>query len=111
MNSMLENKTNSNTVVMEATRLDFFMIESILEDVPPMAKGRKLIQFRDQITGVDHQWKQVRSSGKTQHAAHGVASLAAWQYYAPIARSLVALGGKASTRRILATDGIAAPSR
>jgi hypothetical protein len=61
-----------------------------------MAKGRELIQFRDQITGVEHQWKQVCSSGKTPNAASGAASLAAWQYYVPIARSLVALGGKGS---------------
>ena len=61
-----------------------------------MAKGRELIRFREEIVGVEQKWKQVCGSGKAPHQTSGDTSLAAWQYYAPILRSLVALGGKAS---------------
>ena len=61
-----------------------------------MTKGRELIEFREEIAGVEQKWKQVCGSDKAQNAGSGDVSLAAWQYYAPIARSLVALGGKAS---------------
>jgi Mrr restriction endonuclease-like protein len=61
-----------------------------------MTKGRSLMEFREEIAGVEQKWKQVCASGKAQSKASGGVSLAAWQYYAPIVRSLVALGGKAS---------------
>ena len=61
-----------------------------------MTKGRELMHFREEIAGVEQKWKQVCGSGKAQNKASGDVSLAAWQYYAPIVRSLVALGGKAS---------------
>lgn len=54
------------------------------------------MRFREEIAGVEQKWKQVCGSGKAQNEAAGEVSLAAWQYYAPIVRSLVALGGKAS---------------
>jgi hypothetical protein len=54
------------------------------------------MRFREEIAGVELKWKQVCGSGKAQNEAAGEVSLAAWQYYAPIMRSLVALGGKAS---------------
>jgi len=62
-----------------------------------MTKGRELMHFREEIAGVEQKWKQACGSDKVQNAASGEVSLAAWQYYAPIARSLVALGGKASS--------------
>jgi len=61
-----------------------------------MTKGRELMGFREEIAGVEQKWKQVCGSGKTQNKSSSDVSLAAWQYYAPIGRSLVALGGKAS---------------
>jgi hypothetical protein len=61
-----------------------------------MTKGRELMSFHEEVAGVEQKWKQVCGSGKTQNKASGDVSLAAWQYYAPILRSLVALGGKAS---------------
>jgi hypothetical protein len=61
-----------------------------------MTKGRELMNFREEIAGIEQKWKQVCGSGKAQNAASGEVSLAAWQYYAPILRSLVALGGKVS---------------
>lgn len=63
-----------------------------------MTKGRELMRFRDEIAGVEHKWKQVCGSGNAQNEASGEVSLAGWQYYAPITRSLFALGGKASLR-------------
>jgi hypothetical protein len=63
-----------------------------------MTKGRELIVFREDIAGVELKWKQVCGSGNAQNKQSGEASLAAWQYYAPIVRSLVALGGKAALR-------------
>jgi len=61
-----------------------------------MTKGRELIAFREQVAGVEQKWKQVCGSGKSQNRVPGEVSLTAWQYYAPIARSLFSLGGKAS---------------
>lgn len=61
-----------------------------------MTKGRELMCFREEIASVEQKWKQVCGSGKEQNEASGKGSLAAWQYYSPILRSLVALGGKAS---------------
>ena len=61
-----------------------------------MTKGRELMHFREEIASVEQKWKQVCGSGKAPNEASGEVSLAAWQYYAPIVRSLVALGGKAS---------------
>ncbi len=61
-----------------------------------MTKGRELLRFREEIAGVEQKWKQVCGSGKPQNQASSEVSLAAWQYYAPIVRSLAALGGKAS---------------
>jgi hypothetical protein len=61
-----------------------------------MTKGRELMRFREEMAGVEQKWKQVCGSAKAQNEAAGDVSLAAWQYYAPIVRSLVALGGKAS---------------
>lgn len=61
-----------------------------------MTKGRELMHFREEIAGVEQKWKQVCSFGKPQNDGSGGAFLAAWQYYTPILRSLVALGGKAS---------------
>ena len=61
-----------------------------------MTKGRELVSFREEIAAVEQKWKQVCGSGKAQNTAPDDVSLAAWQYYAPIMRSLVALGGKAS---------------
>jgi hypothetical protein len=61
-----------------------------------MTKGRELMHFREEIAGVEQKWKQVCGSGKAQTEGSGEVSLAAWQYYAPIVRSLVELGGKAS---------------
>jgi len=60
-----------------------------------MSKGRELIHFREEIAGIERKWKQVCGAGNSNKASNDVA-LAAWQYYAPIARCLVALGGKAS---------------
>jgi Mrr restriction endonuclease-like protein len=61
-----------------------------------ITKGRELMGFREEIAGVEQKWKQVCGSGKAQNKASSDISLAAWQYYAPILRSLVALGGKAT---------------
>lgn len=61
-----------------------------------MTKGRELMHFREDVAGVEQKWKQVCGSGKAQKEGSGEVSLAAWEYYAPITRSLVALGGKAS---------------
>jgi len=61
-----------------------------------MSKGRELMHFREEIVGVEKKWKQMCGSGHSQNKASNDVALAAWQYYAPIARSLVALGGKAS---------------
>jgi hypothetical protein len=61
-----------------------------------MTKGRELIAFREEIASVELKWKQLCGSGKAQTEGSGEVSLAAWQYYAPIVRSLVVLGGKAS---------------
>ena len=61
-----------------------------------MTKGRELMCIREEIAGVEQKWKQICGSGKAQNEASGGVSLAAWQYYSPIVRSLVALGGKAS---------------
>jgi hypothetical protein len=61
-----------------------------------MTKGRELMGFREEITGVERKWKQVCASGKAQSKASGDTSLTAWQYYGPILQSLVALGGKAT---------------
>jgi hypothetical protein len=65
-------------------------------DEAAMTKGRELIGFREEVAGVEQKWKQVCGSGKAQNKASGDVSLAAWQYYAPILCSLVALGGKAT---------------
>ena len=61
-----------------------------------MAKGKELVCFRGEILRIEQRWKQVCGSGKTQNESSQDAPLPAWQYYSPIARSLVALGGKAS---------------
>jgi hypothetical protein len=61
-----------------------------------MAQGRQLMGFREEIVGVEQKWKQVCGFAKAPNKASGDVSLAAWQYYAPITRSLVALGGRAS---------------
>jgi hypothetical protein len=61
-----------------------------------MTKGRELVSFREEIAAVEQKWKQVSGSGKTQGKATNDVSLTAWQYYAPIMRCLVTLGGKAS---------------
>lgn len=61
-----------------------------------MTKGRELMVFGEEIAGVEQKWKQVCGSGEEHNKASVGVSLAAWQYYAPIVRSLVALGGKAT---------------
>jgi hypothetical protein len=61
-----------------------------------MTKGRELKSFSEEIAAIERKWKQVSGSGKSQYNVTGDASLPAWQYYAPILRSLVVLGGKAS---------------
>lgn len=61
-----------------------------------MTKGRELIVLREEIAGVELKWKELCGSGKARNKVSGDVSLAAWQYYAPIVRSLVVLGGKAS---------------
>ena len=49
-----------------------------------------------EILRIEQRWKQVCGSSKAQNESSQDAPLPAWQYYSPIARSLVALGGKAS---------------
>ena len=61
-----------------------------------MAKGRELIGFLEEVAGMEQKWNQICGSGQEQKPGSGNVSLAAWQYYAPIVRALVALGGKAS---------------
>jgi hypothetical protein len=61
-----------------------------------MAKGRELIGFLEEVAGIEQKWNQVCGSGQEQKRGSGDVSLAAWQYYIPIVRTLVALGGKAS---------------
>lgn len=61
-----------------------------------MAKGRELIGFLAEVAGIEQKWNQVCGSGQEQKSGSNDFSLAAWQYYAPIVRTLVTLGGKAS---------------
>jgi hypothetical protein len=61
-----------------------------------MTKARELKSFSEEIATIERKWKQVSGSGKAQDKVMGDVSLTAWQYYTPILRSLVELGGKAS---------------
>ena len=61
-----------------------------------MAKGKQLVSFRGEVIRLEQSWKQVCGPTKAQDESSPEAPLAAWQYYSPIARALVALGGKAS---------------
>jgi len=61
-----------------------------------MSKGRELMQFREVVLGIERRWKEVCGSVDSTDKASNEVALAAWQYYTPIARCLVALGGKAS---------------
>jgi hypothetical protein len=65
-----------------------------------MAKGRELMRFREEIIGVEQKWKQVCVSGSAKTEGSKEVSIAAWQYYAPILRSLVTLNGTASLKDI-----------
>ena len=60
-----------------------------------MTKGRELKSFSEEIAAIERKWKQICGSSKTQDKVAGDVFLMAWQYYAPILRSLVELGGKA----------------
>lgn len=61
-----------------------------------MAKGKELVCFHGEAIRLEQRWKQLCGSSKAQNESSLETPLAAWQYYSPIARSLVALGGKAS---------------
>jgi hypothetical protein len=65
-----------------------------------MAKGRELITFREEVAEVEKKWKQVCGSGAGGAKASTKASIAEWEYYGPILRSLNTLGGKASLKDI-----------
>jgi hypothetical protein len=61
-----------------------------------MAKGKELVCFRGEVIRIEQRWKQVCGYTKAPSESSQVVPVAAWQYYSPIARSIVALGGKAS---------------
>lgn len=65
-----------------------------------MSKGRELLRFREEVVGLEKKWKQVCKQAPGVGKTAGEISLTAWQYYPPITRCLIALGGKASLKEL-----------
>jgi len=59
-------------------------------------KARELLRFREELVALEKNWKQVGKQGSGINQASAEMLLTAWQYYAPIARSLITIGGRAS---------------
>jgi Mrr N-terminal domain len=59
-----------------------------------IAKAKELRQFQSEVDAVAQKWREVCATGKGKQSATKQTTTPLWQYYQPILRSLIQLGGE-----------------
>jgi hypothetical protein len=59
-----------------------------------IAKGKEIQQFQSEVDIVAQKWREVCATGKGKQASTKQDTTPLWQYYQPILRGLIQLGGE-----------------